>query len=427
MSASSLMELFRLNRNQWANDRDLDAIVLSKLKRQVARAWAHSSFYREKFYKAGFKPEDLRSLSDLYKVPIVKRPELIEAGSSAYCSDINLSNVVWIQTSGSSGTPLRIPFTRQDRFHRVLKELRSLFANGYKPTDRMAIMRMPGISIIKNPLQKTGFFRRYHLSAADHESDQIARLIQIKPHVIYSYASNLRFLAEELEAGNYNHKKPKPKILLSGADRLDLDTIQLLKKEFGVEPIDFYGSMECGWIGWQCPERNGYHINSDCIIVECLRDGKPVPPGEEGELVVTNLHSDAAPMLRYVTGDLGILNPEKCSCGRSFPLISQLVGRVEDCIMVPGGQRLSSHIITSIIEEIPGVRQLQIVQEAPETLRVRLLTKQNRPSEEFVRKEVQKALGNKVNVFVEYPKALEREPNGKFKAVKSFLGTVKPA
>lgn len=425
MLIAMLREMHQLNKQQWMNCCRLDSVILSKLRRQIARAWKFSPFYRDLFQSAGFIPENLQNLSDLQKLPIITKTAIQEAGESLFCRDIDLSKCVWLKTSGSSGSPTNLPFTRYDKSHRVLKELQALIANGYKITDRMLILVEPRCVVDKKALmQKLGLFRRDYLSIFEEESIQLEAIKKLRPAVIYGYTSSLRILAEKLISNNL--EPPFPKILMSSAELMDPATRQLLTEAFGTVPVDFYGSMEFGWIAWQCPQKNGYHINSDCLIVECLKDdGQPVEPGEEGELVITNLHSDAAPLIRYATGDSAIFASKSCSCGRSLPLLSSINGRLADCIVLPDGRKLSPYVITCTVEEIPGVRQFQVIQETDGSIRIRLLSSRLSANPNHVKAVVEEQLDKQVRVTVEVLPELLRESNGKYKVVVSRIGADK--
>lgn len=418
MPLSLLRQMRQMNREQWASPDRLEAVQLSKLKRQAARAWQYSPFYRERFSSVGFEPGDLKSIEDLKRLPITTKAEIQAAGNDAFCTDLDLDSCVWLKTSGSSGSPLSLPFTNADKSHRVLKEIRALIANGYKLTDRMIIFVEPWCIVEKkNLLQKFGLLRREYMSIFTDLPEQLDRIKTLKPHVIYGYTSSLRIIAEYLTATK--EKIPIPKVLMTAAELLDPATRKLLKNGFGIEPADFYGSMEFGWIGWQCNERCGYHINSDCLIVECLKNGYPAEPGEEGELVVTNLHSDAAPLIRYVSGDTGVLSSEKCRCGRSLPILASINGRLADCISLPDGRMVSPYTVTCTIEEIPGVGQFQVVQNSDWTVNIRLIPSSKAINTEDVRTAVKNILGKGVDVVVELTSSLPLEPNGKFRVVKS--------
>jgi phenylacetate-CoA ligase len=415
-----LTELWRLNRQQWLNPKSLEAITSMKLRRLVTRAWYFSPFYRENYERVGFRPEHLTGTFDLSKIPVITRTELMEAGTSAYCWDVDINRCTWFETSGSTGTPMRIPFTRDDRLHRILKELRIFMAHGYKFTDQTAILRLPSDTILKKPwLQRFRIIRRQYISILLEACRQIEAINNARPDVMYSYASNLRLVAEVLESGLY--PKPKLKMLFSSAEILDEASRKVIAHGFGIDPTDLYGTTEFGWIGWQCPKRREYHLNSDCIIVECLRNEQPVEPGEEGNLVITNLHSDAAPLIRYDTGDVGVLSSDKCSCGRSLPLLSSFSGRLTDCIVLPGGRKLSPLAVTRALTDIPGMRQFQVTQEQKDRFKVHLMTGKNVPNATAITTAMCDLLNFPANIAVEYTEHLPIESNGKFRVVKSLV------
>lgn len=417
-----LAELIHLNRQQWASLEQLESIRLTKLKRVLTHAWENSPFYRSIFSAANVHPEDITSISDLQKLPVVTKTSLLSADDSVICRNAQLDKCKTLSTSGSSGQPIRLPFTLQDKDHRVLKELRALTANGYRPTDRMAVIVAPSDIVKKQQVfQRFGILRRYYMSVFTEDTELMAKLHELQPQVLYSYTSTLRILGEGILSGKY--PPIRPKLLISAAEVMDPSARIILTRAFGVPPNDFYGSMEFGWIAWQCPERYGYHINSDCLILECLRDGRPAKPGEEGELVVTNLHSDAAPLIRYATGDTGVISDRKCACGRTLPILERVGGRLADCILLSDGRSVTPYTITCAIEDIPGVRQFQIIQEETGLIRVKLLDGLETPSLDNVRNAIRRAVGNSTSVVVQIVDSLQNEPNGKFKVVKSLVKT----
>ena len=420
MSVSLLPEFLRLTRQQWESQDRLDEIRLAKLRRQVTRAWELSPFYRERFEAAGFHPSQLKTLADLSRLPITSRTDFIAAGERAYCSDVDIRKCVFAKSSGSSGAPVRVPLTRRDKAHRVLKELRALQASGFKFTDRMMILWVPRATINSLPiLQRLGILRRYYATVFADESEQLAGINAISPEALYTYTSNFRILAEAILSDGL--PAPRPKLLITSAELLDQETRKLIARAFGTDPVDYYGSMEVGWIAWQCPERGGYHINSDCLIVECMKDGQPVATGEEGELVITNLHSDAAPLIRYSLGDTAVLSDRKCSCGRTLPLLEVLSGRMADYFVLPGGKRLSPYAVTSILRDVPGMRRFQVVQDSDVAVTVHVQATPQAPDVQTVQLAVQGALSPDFSVTVDYMESLPRDPSGKFNIVKSMV------
>lgn len=420
MVASLLFEMMRLDRQQWANLKKADSVQFGKLQKQLERANRFSKFYSERFKAVGFQPEDLKSVNDLRKLPLTTKVDLQSAGNDVFCSDVDLDSALWLKTSGSGGSPLSLPFTKRDKDLRVLKELRAYRANGYRMSD-CAVLIVEPRSMVKEkiPLQRLNLLRREYVSIMDPEVEQLERIKALKPAVIYGYTSSLRILAEKAIAQGL--QIPKPKMLISSAELLDPPTRRLLTQGFGVEPNDFYGSMEFGWIAWQCQHRKGYHINSDCLIVECLKDGVPARPGEEGELVITNLHSDAAPLIRYVSGDTGVMAPEMCACGRNLPVLLSVNGRLADCIILPDGRKVSPYTVTCAIEEVSGVSRFKVVQERVDEIAVQLLGGSKGLCRDEVRRAIQAELGQQVKISVDHVESLPTEPNGKFKVVKSLV------
>jgi phenylacetate-CoA ligase len=271
----------------------------------------------------------------------------------------------------------------------------------------------------KIAIQRLNLLRREYVSIMAPENEQLARIKSLRPDVIYGYTSSLRILAEQAISKGF--KMPQPKILVSSAELLDPPTRRLLTQAFGVEPVDFYGSIEFGWIAWQCPHRRGYHINSDCLIVECLKNGVPAKLGEEGELVITNLHSDAAPLIRYMSGDTGVMSEEKCRCGRNLPILVSVNGRLADCLVLPDGRKVSPYTVTCAIEEVSGVSRFRVVQESPDKIAVQLLGGSSGLSPEEVRRAIEAELGSQVKISVDRVDSLPTEPNGKFKVVRSLV------
>lgn len=419
MRISLLADYHRLKKQEWKSRDEIDAIALAKLRRQVSRAWQYSRFYRQRFDAIGFHPEDLKSLADLQRLPLTTRTDYVGAADTLYCSDIDISKCIIAKSSGSSGAPVRVPLTCHDKSYRVLKELRQLTAVGFKFTDRMLVIWVPRITIDKIPaMHRLGLLRREHASVFDEESVQLDNINRLRPDVIYTFTSNYRILAEEILSKGLDIHKPK--LLVSSAELMDDTARSIIREAFGLDPFDYYGSMEFGWIAWQCPERK-YHINSDSLVVECVRDGVPVPHGEEGDMVVTNLHSDAAPLIRYVLGDAVKLSSAKCECGRELPMMESVTGRIADYFVLPGGRRISPYSVTSALRDVPGMRRFQVVQEAIELIRVNVLKDECAPGPEAVQNTVLKALGVRLEVAVDYVESLPRDPSGKFKIVKSMI------
>jgi phenylacetate-CoA ligase len=135
--------------------------------------------------------------------------------------------------------------------------------------------------------------------------------------------------------------------------------------------FDYYGSRDAGAIAGECRARAGLHVFSDLTRVEVLRDdGSPCPPGEAGEVVVTNLHEHAMPLIRYRTGDRAFWLGRGCSCPLGYPLLSSPAGRLGDFIRAPSGREIHGEFFTHLFYGIDGVARFQVRQIAPASLEI---------------------------------------------------------
>jgi len=378
--------------------------------------------YREMYDVAGVYPDDIRGVGDLQRLPVVRKAEMRAVPENTYAANIDISKCMWMSTSGSDGSPLSLPFTQKDKARRVLKELRALSAGGFLPIHKMMLIIEPRAVVEKETwFQKLGLLRRKGLSLYLKPSEQLEWLVKCKPRVLYGYTSGICLLAEE--AARAGVKLPFLKTVMTSAELLDPAVRKRITAGFGIEPTDFYGSMEFGWIAWECPEHQGYHVNSDCLIVECLRDGQPVGPGEEGEIVITNLQSDAAPLIRYATGDIGVWATDSCKCGRGLPLLKSIRGRMVDRIILPTGASLSPYMLTCAIDDIADIKRFQIVQDAQKNIIFNFVPLSGGEGTRLLIEErMREELGAEVYVDVRIVDHIEPGANGKFRVVKSDIG-----
>jgi phenylacetate-CoA ligase len=180
--------------------------------------------------------------------------------------------------------------------------------------------------------------------------------------VLKGYPSTLRSLAHHcLDRGE--PLTPAPRLVFADSELLLPDTRALLEQAFGTPPIDIFGTFETDNIAFQCAARDGYHIATDCVVLEIVRDGKPVPTGEDGEIVVTVLRNRTLPFVRYNLGDIGRLSPQRCSCNLPFPLLAVLEGRANDLVAhADGSLRSALGILARVTPFAGAIQQYQLRQ-----------------------------------------------------------------
>jgi len=189
----------------------------------------------------------------------------------------------------------------------------------------------------------------------------ILKLKRFRPSVLTAYPSALETLANFCASGGRCDFGLKA--IVTSGETLFQHQRELFEKVFSAPVFDRYGSREFSNVAHECSEHNGLHIFSDLFFVEVLdEEGRPVAPGESGELVITDLSNYYMPFIRYRTGDIVVLSDRGCSCGRGYPLLEKVEGRAFDVVRTPGGKVVGGFFWTWLSRAVPGIRKFQIVQ-----------------------------------------------------------------
>ncbi|MDX2460913.1 MAG: hypothetical protein QNM00_12600 [Gammaproteobacteria bacterium] len=373
MAASLPWHFAGLMRSQWHAWSRLEALQRAKLAQVIDHAYHHVPYYRDAMDARGIKPDEIRDSADLARLPVTTKADLLGAGREAFIADDYVpASGETLRTSGSQGMPIDILYRRADRAWWAALALRGWLANGYRPHHKMLVLNDSRHAPRgRRWFEWAGLFRQVFVPIYETPEQQLELALALRPDVIRGMTSDIRALAEAalVRPG----VRLRPRLVLTSAELMENGTRRLIERAFGVAPVDFYGSMECGWIASQCPARRGYHINAECLIVELIHDGRPARPGERGEVVVTNLHARAMPFIRYSVGDVAVVDEQPCTCGRGLPLIRAVEGRLVDCLTTPNGRSISPYQVTLALEPIPGLRQYQVVQTDARHLRVRFV------------------------------------------------------
>jgi len=413
--------LAKLRRNVWRSPAELETIQVCKLRALVQHAYEHVPYYRHLFDQVGLSPGDIRSLDDLRALPVTTKAALREHPEQARVTPHRDGrNYISETTSGSTGMPFQIHFSRQEHRLRSLNIIRALIETGYRLTDRQALIRHERDEAQSRWwFQNLGIFRKYYVCVFDDLDVQLAKLRQIRPQHIYGFPSALKCLAQALLEEGITEVRPR--VVCTSAEVLDEGTREIIRRGFDAPVLDLYGSVEFGNVAWECPTGAGYHISSDLVLVEFLVDGRPAQPGERAELVCTSLFGYTMPFIRYSLGDVAAPLAGACPCGRGLPLMGPVEGRLVDLIVLPSGRKISPYQFTTTVELLPGIRQYQVIQETTTRILVRIV-----PGAGFspgtlaeVEARCYRIVAQEAQVSAEVTESLPLEPSGKFRVVKS--------
>jgi len=421
MLLSSLLDLYRLRRNQWLGTEELEEIQRKKLLAVIKHAYQNVSYYRKLFDSAGVKPEDIKTVKDLTKIPITTRLKLQQLPpEEIVAKGINLNKCKKITTAGSSGIPLVVFLRKEDNDFYDMVWARTSLENGRRLWDSTAYFKFHFPP--KFWFERIGIWKKEIISLLDDPEKQIATLRRIKPDVIRGNVFQLVNLARIIKQKGLEGINPR--LIFSMGSLLDYHSRELIESAFCAEVFDYYGATELGCIAWECSEHRGYHINIDTVVVEFINKGRMTGLGKMGKIICTGLNSFAMPFIRYDTGDIGIPSDEKCPCGRGLPLLKSIEGRADDFFISANGTLYSPSVVVNQIKLIPGISQFRIIQQGE-----RDVTAQVVPDKDFsletskkFKETMRKIMGNDLIINVKIFDKIPPDPSGK---IGSLISKVK--
>ena len=373
LSKNAKTMLAQLRQTQWLAPQQIAEIQELKMRRLIRHAYQHVPYYTAAMDAAGIRPEEIQSLDDLQKMPMLGKSDVREHLYFDLFSDLhNKQEMLKINTSGSTGVPFVTYAEKTQLEMRFASTWRSMEWTGWRLGDPCARLwhQTLGMSLtqIAREYIDAFFQRRLFIPAYEmRESnirEMVTKLAQHKPVLIDGYAESFNFLAHYLQ----KHDAPDfhPKAVMSSAQVMPEQVRAVIQDKFKTKVFDKYGSREFSGIAYECAQQDGHHIMAESYIVEILKDGKPAQPGEIGEVVVTDLNNFCVPLIRYRIGDLAMAmdNSKPCACGRGLPRIGQIIGRSQGMIVCANGTWLPSTFFAHLFKDYDYiVRQFQIVQK----------------------------------------------------------------
>jgi phenylacetate-CoA ligase len=320
----------------------LRALQLERLQAVVARAYAQSPVYRRLCADAGVAPGDLRTLDDLRRLPFLEKAKLRETYPDGL-RVCGLDNVIEVHsTSGTTGKPTPIWASRSDMDHWATRNARSMWMVGLRPGDLLQNCFAYGLATsigLQYGAQRAGI-GVVPAGIGRHEL-LIDLMVDLGVTALCTTPSYALFLADKaLERGVDLATGSSLRLGLFGAEPWPEAGRERLSAALGVDAFNEYGMGEFLGPGMacECPEKQGMHVWSDHLYVECIdpESCEPVADGEPGELVWTSLVSDTMAMIRYRSHDISSLTWEPCACGRTHPRIGRITGRSDDALSIGG-------------------------------------------------------------------------------------------
>jgi phenylacetate-CoA ligase len=402
--------------SQWDSLEQLEELQLTKLKNLVHQAFVHVPFYRRFLDATNIKPEDFTSLDRLALLPTIDKNTLRTCYDDLKADNARAYHPTTRYTSGSTGIPQKFLLDRKNMRFEQAAIWRHFDWAGYHYRERIAIMRgklVPGPQCWHLSNEFTLLLSSFKLNR-ENLDDYLDSLRRFQPTLIRAYPSAIYFLARLLEQRGVDDIRPRS--IITASETLLPHQRACIERVFGCAIFDWYGSGEHVAIISQCPAGK-YHIHMEYGIVEFVQRPE-FSHGDElaFEIVCTGLNNYSMPLLRYQIGDIvRIRKGESCGCGRAFPVVSAIEGRLDDVIITPDGRIIPASGMTLAFEFSDNIAQAQLYQEKMEELVIRIV-KTERYSEsdhQFMLDQVRSRLGDAIRIRVDFVEEIQRLPSGK--------------
>jgi phenylacetate-CoA ligase len=417
--------LAALDRTQWLLPSQLQAYQRDLMLRLVAHARAQCPFYAERL-RCLVAPDGGIDLSRWSEVPILGRAEATAASEQMRARELTeqLGPTIQIKTSGTSGAPLQFTVNALARvaYNAAMTRLaRWHGADVSQPLAQIAIFRQG-----EPPLYPEGRVSKswswadaeapvYRLDMRCPVEDQLEWLTRHKAPYLLTLPSNALALAYEASPGLA--RQLDFRIVFSISETILPGARELIAQKLGAKLVGIYSSEEVGYIATECPATPHYHVCSEMTHVEIVDDdGRAVAPGQPGRVLVTGLYNYATPFIRYDIGDVAIADAAPCACGRSLPVLSQVLGRTRHAFVFRDGKRAWPRAWNAnAMQALVPCREFQVVQVDFEKIEFRYVADAGagEPDIEGLRRYARETLHPSVEIAAIAVAQIPRGPGGK--------------
>jgi len=419
------MALFE--RSQWWSPQEIAAYQDESLRSLVAHCYESVPFYRRVMDERRLRPRDILTQTDLVKLPVITKDLIRRDPEQFLARGQRATRLKESPTSGTTGASFSVLWDRPTDilWNALLWRHRSWI--GFRFGDRYATLL--GRVIVPLDRQDPPFWRHnrpwnqilfssFHLKEA-HIGHYVRAFRDLGVEALECYPSTGYILARFLEAAG--ERIPLRHVVTSSETLLPIQR-EAMERAFGTPVHDYYGMSEAVLFGGECGKGPGLHLSAEIGVAEVLDDhDQPVAPGSHGRLVGTGLVNRAMPLLRYEIGDISALDPDRCPCGRGLPRLDPVTTKAEDIVVTPDGRLVSSSTLTHPFKPLHQVARSQIVQEAPDHIRIRIVprTGYGEADTRHLIEEMRRRLGAGVRIDVEIVDDIPVGATGKYRWVVS--------
>lgn len=353
---------------------------------------SHTRFYPEWYEAHGMTIDQVATAEDWQRLPILSRTTVKENATHILSSEATKGTKRQVLTGGSTGEPLRL--YHDSRVPSLALSWRMYSWWGVAPWDNLARVARWGFGrhdTLRNDIEWWPTKQRYlDAGLIDEESmhNFYNQLVRIRPRLIEGYVGGLLELADFLERENL--QVDPPLAVATTAAPLTEVSRQRLESVFGAPVYDEYRGAELGWMAGECAQQHGLHVFADTRMFEIVdTDGQPLPPGQIGDIVITDLTNRVFPLIRYRIGDRGSWADGACPCGVTLPRIHPPDGRTTDLLRLPSGRTIGHRLMGMFGAHPESVKLFQIHQRSDYSIVVRVVKGDDARSDENIEQAVE--------------------------------------
>jgi len=346
----------------------------------LLHAFTTTRFYRKRFDEIGMHPSEISSQAELQNLPVLSRADIAQHLNDLKSTDYPSNELQTAATGGTTDTPVPILRSRNSVLEKAAMQLRFDSWAGFLPGDRVFYLWGARQDYSENPSWRWRLYDRHLmrrvwaptslLNSRTLESHR-QKFNRLRPKIVYAYPTPLAIFCEYLRDSRLPVHRPQSAICT--AEPLLSEQRKLIEQVLGCPVFEQYGSREFGMVAGECEQHNGMHFNPAGVYLEFLPVENSDVPGLH-EILVTDLLNYGMPLIRYRVNDCVILGPDKCACGRGYPLIHQILGRSGDIFQLSNGDRIPGVAFTNrVLKVCPGLAKTQIIQESLTEFRIRFV------------------------------------------------------
>lgn len=419
--------LKELEASQWWPREQLDALRLGRLQDLVSAAYEHTPYWRGVMDERGIRPEDVRSLEDLRRFPLLEKPTLRTRREEMVWRDEG-PRLHLVRTSGSTNEALQF-YTNSNREGEInAARIRGHRWIGVEKGEKevwfwgspVELDTQTRIKHLRDRLVNEPLTNGFELTP-ERVAGYVEQWKRWRPKCLFGYPNTFLLtvqMAEKLGIDLKELKRHGVRVICTTSEMLGEVNRRIISEAFDLPVCDSYGLREVALVSHEC-DHGTMHTIDEHVILETIDPETLAPTGGEGELVTTSLISRVMPIIRYRTGDIVTLSDEPCPCGRSLDRLTITGGRIADFVVTSQGKWVAGYFLIYICRGVPGIVKFQAVQDQMGEIRVSLVTDEHFPPDgvEQVKAGVKARLASDDEISVEVVDDIAPAPSGKYRPV----------